>query len=213
MKLYGFTVSNYFNMVKMAMLEKGIEFEFVHTMPSQEEDYLSISPMGKVPTLQTERGFLSETSVIMDYLEDTQGGISLYPEDPFDRAKVKELIKSIELYLELPARRCFAETFFGGKVSDETKQQVEADLKKGVKALGRLATFGPYVAGDTLTYADLMFLYSTGLAGQVAKMLFDIDLLADLPKAQELLALLNERESAKVVNADMQAGMKAMNMG
>ena len=58
-----------------------------------------------------------------------------------------------------------------------------------------------------------MFLYSTGLAGQVAKMLFDVDLLADLPKAQELLALLNERESAKIVNADMQAGMKAMNMG
>ena len=64
-KLYGFTVSNYFNMVKMALLEKGIEFDFVDTMPSQENDYLAKSPMGKVPCIETEHGFLSETSVIM----------------------------------------------------------------------------------------------------------------------------------------------------
>jgi glutathione S-transferase len=208
MKLYGFTMSNYFNMVKMAMLEKGVEFEFVNTMPSQEADYLAKSSMGKVPCLETDRGFLSETSVILDYLEDTQGGIALYPSDPWERAKVKELMKSIELYIELPARRCFAETFFGGKVSEETKKQVEADLKKGIKALGKLAVFGPYVAGDKLTYADLIFMFSVGLASQVAKKLFDMDLLADLPKAKECLAMLNERDAAKTVNADMRAGMK-----
>jgi glutathione S-transferase len=201
-------MSNYFNMVKMAMLEKGIEFEFVNTMPSQEADYLAKSSMGKVPCLETDRGFLSETSVILDYLEDTQGGVALYPTDPWERAKVKELMKSIELYIELPARRCFAETFFGGKVSDETKKQVEADLKKGVNALGRLAVFGPYVAGDKLTYADLLFMYSAGLASQVAKKLFDMDLLADLPKAKQCLAMLNERDTAKTVNADMRAAMK-----
>lgn len=208
MKLYGFTMSNYFNMVKMAMLEKGIEFEFVNTMPSQEADYLAKSSMGKVPCLETDRGFLSETSVILDYLEDTQGGVALYPTDPWERAKVKELMKSIELYIELPARRCFAETFFGGKVSDETKKQVEADLKKGVNALGKLAVFGPYVAGDKLTYADLLFMHSAGLASQVAKKLFDMDLLADLPKARQCLAMLNERDTAKTVNADMRADMK-----
>ena len=209
MKLYGFTMSNYFNMVKMAMLEKGIEFEFVNTMPSQEADYLSKSAMGKVPCLETDQGFLSETSVILDYLEDTQGGIALYPKDPWERAKVKELMKSIELYIELPARRCFAETFFGGKVSDETRKQVEADLKKGIKAFGKLAVFGPFVAGDKLTYADLFFMYSVGLASQVASKLFNLDLLADLPKAGECLAMLNERDSAKTVNADMRADLKA----
>ena len=36
LKLHGFTVSNYFNMVKMALIEKGIEFEFVESMPSQD---------------------------------------------------------------------------------------------------------------------------------------------------------------------------------
>ena len=45
-KLYGFPVSNYFNMVKWALLENGIEFEEVHAMPNQESDFTSKSPMG-----------------------------------------------------------------------------------------------------------------------------------------------------------------------
>lgn len=49
LKLHGFSISNYYNMEKIALLEKGIEFEEVDTRPSQEDDYLSMSPMGKVP--------------------------------------------------------------------------------------------------------------------------------------------------------------------
>ena len=37
--------------------------------------------------------------------------------DPFERAKVREITKEIELYIELPARTCFAEAFFGGAVA------------------------------------------------------------------------------------------------
>ena len=39
-KLYGFAVSNYYNMVKMALIEKGMEFEEVTVRPSQESEYL-----------------------------------------------------------------------------------------------------------------------------------------------------------------------------
>jgi len=47
-KLYGFPISNYYNMVKMALLEKGMEFEEVIVKPSQEDIFLVKSPMGKV---------------------------------------------------------------------------------------------------------------------------------------------------------------------
>ncbi|MDZ7683925.1 MAG: hypothetical protein U5O39_01765 [Gammaproteobacteria bacterium] len=40
-------------------------------------------------------------------------------------------MKEIELYIELPARTCFQEAFFGGEVSDETKEKAKADLEKG----------------------------------------------------------------------------------
>lgn len=206
-KLYGFPVSNYFNVVKLALMEKGVDFTFVPTKTSQELEYLEKSPMGKVPCIETESGFLSETSVILDYIEDTQGGLSLYPQDPYQRAQVKQLIKLIELYIELPARSCYNEVFFNGQVSDEVKQKAKETLQKGVRSIKLAGSFSPYLAGDSLSYADLMFMYSIDLASIVAKKLWDIDLLADIPEAGTLLASLNEREHAVVVNKDKAAQM------
>jgi glutathione S-transferase len=202
LKLHGFVVSNYFNMVKMALIEKGIDFEWVESMPSQEQDYLSKSPMGKVPCLETDEGFLSETNVILEYLEETFDGPSLMPSEPFQKAKVRELMKEIELYIELPARTCFPEAFFGGSVSDEVKETAKANLTKGVACLKRNASFSPFIAGDSITYADILFMYSVSLAGACAKRVLDMDLLADLPEAKELNKLLSERDSAKQVAAD-----------
>ncbi|MCB1617753.1 MAG: glutathione S-transferase N-terminal domain-containing protein, partial [Pseudomonadales bacterium] len=49
LKLYGFAVSNYYNIVKHYLLEKEIPFEAVTVAPSQEPALLAKSPMGKVP--------------------------------------------------------------------------------------------------------------------------------------------------------------------
>jgi glutathione S-transferase len=201
-KLYGFTISNYFNMVKMALIEKGIDYEFIDVRPSQEETLLSKSPMGKVPYIETDQGFISETSVIFDYLEDLGQGPSLLPSDPYERAKTRELIKEIELYIELHARTCFAEAFFGGEVSDETKEKAKAALEKGIACLRRNGRFSPFVAGDNFTYADIMMMYSLSLAGACAKRVLGMDLLGDFPEAKTLLATLGERESAKQIAAD-----------
>jgi len=206
LKLYGFTVSNYFNMVKMALLEKDIDFEFVDTKPTQEGDYLDKSPMGKVPCLETSEGFISETDVIFDYLEDLGQGQALMPASAYQKAKVRELIKQLELYIELPARTCFAEAFFGGTVSEETKDKARVSLKKGVECIKRTGKFSPYIAGDTFTYADIMFMYSVSLAGACAKRVLGMDLLEDLPEAKALSELLASRASAQKVAADQKAG-------
>ncbi len=202
LKLHGFALSNYFNMVKMALIEKGVDFEIVEAMPSQDDDYLEKSPMGKVPCLETDTGFLSETNVILEYLEETCPGPSLMPEDAFERARVRELMKEIELYLELPARTCFAEAFFGGSVSDEVKEKAKADLLKGLACLKKNGRFSPYVAGETMTYADIVFLYSIGLAGACAKRVLGMNLLGDFPEAKALSEMLGSRESAKRIAAD-----------
>ena len=67
-KLHGIPVSNYYNMVKLAMLEKDIDFEEVTDPASQEASYKKKSPMGKMPFIETKKGCLSETNVILDYL-------------------------------------------------------------------------------------------------------------------------------------------------
>lgn len=206
LKLYGFTVSNYFNMAKMALLEKGIDFEFVDTRPSQAGDFLAKSPMGKVPCLETSEGFISETDVIFDYLEDLGQGPALMPTNAFEKAKVRELIKQIELYVELPARTCFAEAFFGGTVSEETKDKARAGLAKGIDCLKRNGQFAPYIAGASFTYADIMFMHSVSLAGACAKRVLGMNLLEDFPQAKALSDLLATRESSKRVAADQKAG-------
>ncbi|GAB1264904.1 glutathione S-transferase [Aurantivibrio infirmus] len=201
-KLYGFTLSNYYNMVKMALLEKGIPFEEIETKTSQEPDFLTKSPMGKVPCIETPDGYLSETSVIFEYLEDLGEGLALFPTSAYEKAKVRELVKEIELYIELPARTCYGEAFFGRTDSEETKEKALANLKKGLACLKRNGKFSPYVAGDTFTYADIIFMYSLGLAARVGKKVLGVNLMEDFPEAKELSEKIATRKSAIKIAED-----------
>ena len=56
--------------------------------------------------------------------------------------------------------------------------------------------------GEQFTVADLYFLYSVDLAAMVAKKLFDVDVLADMPKARALLALLAKNPNVQRVAAE-----------
>ena len=88
-KLHGFHLSNYYNTVKLALIEKGVDFEEVQNMPRQDADFKAISPMGKVPCLEVDGQYLTEANVIYDLLEDQHPGTPLYPADPFARAKTR----------------------------------------------------------------------------------------------------------------------------
>lgn len=200
LKLHGFPVSNYFNIAKAALLEAGAEFEEVRTMPSQKEAYLAVSPMGKVPALEVDGKALTESSAIIDYVAEKLGG-SLYPADALRRAQVRELLKYIELYIDLAARPCLREAFFGGTVSDEVKETAKANLEQGVAALNRRAQFSPYIAGDEASYADFAAYFSVPLADGVAQKLFGWALADDIPGYAGMVAKLRERDSIKAIEA------------
>ncbi|WP_334028391.1 glutathione S-transferase family protein [Alteromonas sp. P256] len=211
LKLYGFDVSNYYNMIKLAMALKGIDYEAVMTYPNQTPEYLAISPTGKVPALQTDQGVLVETNVILEYLDEISPQAPLYPTEPFAKAKVKELVKLIELYIELPARRCHTEAFWGVPVDDITKKEVKRALFNGAQALARAAEFSPYIAGDTLTAADIMLLYSMDLAASVANKLFDVDLYEHAPGSKALMTRLKEMPEVQQIETDKRAAAPAFN--
>ena len=209
LRLHGFAISNYFNRVKLALLEKGVPFEVNVVHGSQDPDFLAISPRGKVPCLETEHGYINETNVILEYIEETQGGKALLPSDPYQRARVRDLTKEIELYIELQARPCYPEVFFGAKVDQAIKDKARDELFNGVATLRRHGSFAPYGAGREITIADLMFLYSIDLARAVGRKLFDTDLLADWPQAQALLELLAQNPNVQQIEADKKAEMQA----
>jgi len=209
LKLYGFAVSNYYNMVKLALLEKGLPFEEVPFYAGQSPEALAISPRGKVPVLGVPQGFINETAVILPYIDDTQPGVKLLPADPFQRARVLALAKEIELYIELPARASFGEAFFGMAVPEAIKEETRTELLLGFAALKRHGAFAPYVAGSEFSMADIYFLYSVGVACEVGQKLFGIDLLADMPQAKALLERLQQWPNVQRIAADRDAAMPA----
>ena len=209
LKLYGFSVSNYYNMIKLALLEKGLPFEEVTFYPAQTAESLAISPRGKVPVLGVDGGYINETAIILEYLELTQKGTPLLPSDPFERAQLLAIAKEIELYIELPGRACYGEAFFGMTLPDAIKEKTQSELLLGFAALGRHGKFAPYVAGDSLSIADLYFLYSVPLACAVGQKLFGIDLLAEMPQAKALLERLEQNPHVQKIAADKDAAMPA----
>lgn len=209
LRLHGFAVSNYYNMVKLALLEKGVPFESVIVHGSQSPEFLAISPRGKVPVLQTEQGYINETSAILEYLEELVPAHPLLPAEPFARAQVRALVKEIELYIELPARACYPQAFFGFTLDPVITAKAKDELLAGFAALKRHGRFAPYVAGEQFTLADLYFLYSVDLACIVGKKLFDLDLLADFPAARALFERLAQNPHVQQIATDKDAEMAA----
>jgi glutathione S-transferase len=210
-KLCGFHVSNYHNKVRIALLEKGVPFEEdceVH--PSQNEDYLAKSPMGKVPYLEVNGARIRESEVILEYLEEAYPEKPLLPKDPLERARVRELVTFIELHLELVARRLYPGAFFGRTNTEETKAQAGKDLAKGVRALKAVAKFAPYIAGKDLTVADCAAFVHLPLVTLTTKIVYGRDFLEDLPAVKPYLKMLGERPAFARVNADRKAAQEAM---
>ncbi|HZN99587.1 MAG TPA: glutathione S-transferase family protein [Burkholderiales bacterium] len=213
LKLCGFHISNYHNKIRIALLEKGVPFEEdAGCSPSQKDEFLARSPLGKVPFLELGDGRrLAESEVIAEYLEEAYPQKPLLPEDPFERAKVRELVKFMELHLELVARRLYPQVFFNrGRASEETLQAVQKDLAKGVRAFKGLVKFDPYIAGKDLTIADCAAFVHLPLISLATKLGLGRDALEEVPQVKPYLKMLGERPAFRKVNDDRKAAQVAL---
>mgnify|MGYP006172938961 FL=1 len=205
LKLCGFAVSNYYNKLKIQLLEKAVPFEedLVWVNPVEPATLLR-SPMGKVPFLETPQGCISESSVCAEYIEQAYPHHPLMPTDAFEAAKVREIITYLELHVELVARELYAEAFFGGKVSDAVKEKVGKQLQKNVAAFAKVAKFEPFIGGSELTLADCAAAVNLPLVTAVSKTIYGNDFLADLP-VKNYMKMWSERPSMQRVQADRKA--------
>jgi glutathione S-transferase len=203
--LSGFALSNYYNKVKMVLLEKGIPFVEEHCANATEET-LMCSPLGKVPFIRTEQGSLCESAVIVEYLEALQPEPRLLPADIWGQAKVRELVTFVELHLELVVRELYPEAFFGGTVSDANKARVHKLLTRNIAAFKRLARFGPYLAGAEFSIADCAAYVSLPLVAMTTKVIHGEDALQAAGIAwKDYIKLVERRPSAQKVTADRKA--------
>jgi glutathione S-transferase len=210
--LCGMTLSNYYNKVKLVLLEKELPFtEEVVKTRSKDEAVLAATPLGKIPFVRLPDGrTLCESQVICDYLEAAHPMPALVPADPVAAAKVRELCAFMELYVELVGRDLYAQAFFGGTVDEATQARVKKQLQRNLEALKRLARFAPYAAGDAFTVADCAAYATLPTVAQATKAIYGEDLVAAAGidwKAH--LKLIGTRPSVQRVNADRKRDQEA----
>lgn len=203
--LHGFPYSNYHNIVKHTLMIKGVEFEERIAYPGAPE-LLSVNPTGKVPAMTTAQGTtLGESSVLVEYLEDTYPEHPLYPANPEEKAQVRQVMKVAELYLELSARRLLPFAMTKSAPPKELVTEVKAVLDRGTAALTKLAKFKPYVCGETLTLADVYLRYALAIAKLVGPNFLQWNVLESVEGLAQWDALMADSEISKKIDADQAA--------
>lgn len=206
LRLHGFSASNYYNIAKLALLEKGAPFEevtvYTGACEAYRPDYLAVSPLGKVPCLQTDEGFLTESRCIVEYVERAVAGPALYPEGAFAQAKMLELTQIIDLYLELSTRRLLPYMFGRKPAPERLAADVLGEVEKGGRALQKLANFDGFLIGDRFSAADIAGVIHFPVVRRILKTVLGRDPLAEVPGLLDYVARLEQRETVKRVRAD-----------
>jgi glutathione S-transferase len=203
--LHGFAYSNYYNIIKHVLLHKGLPFE-EDLQFGNAEDYLAISPLGKVPAITTAGGgHLSESSVCCDYLEETYPDAApLYPSDTYARAQVRQVMKISELYLELAARRLIPFSITKSAVPETLASEVSGVLERGIKGINQLCSFDPYTLGSKITLADIYLRYVLSVV-DIASNKLSRDFCAEVDGLVDWRAMMTDTDIARRIDADRDA--------
>lgn len=205
--LCGFPASNYYNKVKLALLEKEIPFAEEFVFPSNDPAFLAASPRGKVPFIRVGDRTVWESQVIVEYLEETWRANPLYPADPIERAQSRAVLQVMEIYVELVARRLYAAAFFGAPQPLGLKDQVAPELKAGIAALQRCVRFGPYIGGDRFGLPDIAAVCHLPLVRNALRNIYGEDWFAGFRGLDDYLNMILPRPHVVTVEQARLAGM------
>ncbi|WP_445287164.1 glutathione S-transferase family protein [Variovorax atrisoli] len=146
----------YVQRAAIALREKNVPFErVVIDLANKPQWFLDISPLGKVPLLKVRRpeggeAVLFESNVICEYLEETQPGARLHPEDALTRAQHRAWM---EFGSAILGDLWGYETTQDAAVFEQNRQALLAKFQRVEAALGE----GPYFAGGSFSLVDAVF--------------------------------------------------------
>ena len=164
--------------------------------------YLEINPKGRVPSLVTDRGTLTETPAMLAYIAQSFPKAKLAPlEDPFAFAQ----LQSFTSYLCSTVHVAHAHKGRGYRwASDESsfadmKRKVPESMGAAFALIEKKMLKGPWVMGETYTVCDPYLFTLTGwLEGD------SVDI-ATMPKVADHARRMAERPAVKKVLAEQKA--------
>jgi glutathione S-transferase len=137
----------------MVLHEKGIDFE-VHEvdLSNKSEEFLSVSPYGKVPVLSVNGTSLYESNIVNEYLEEVYDSPRLMPENPEERAIVRSWMAFADDYF-FPSVYRVRMGLQRGSSEDEI-QEAKGKLYDALSRLEHQLESGEYLVGE-FTLADI----------------------------------------------------------
>ena len=207
-RLHGHPVSNYFNTVFAALIEKDASFEIVQVGASQDEAFLARSPMGKIPYLETAQGCIAETVAIVEYLEDEIPNPPLFPANSYSCARARQIINVVQMYVEAPVRSLFPGVFFGGTNAPESTASARQMLDRATGALRRLTNPAPWLLADGFGAADIFAFYSLDIAERVTRFVYGRSILGEA-RLSDWHANVAIRDSSRTILASFTPAFEA----
>jgi len=164
-KLYGLGISNNVNKVRYALNYLGLDYEWDQTNPMQGEnqtdEFLAISPSGKIPGIQVDDLNLFESAAIIKYLA-SKNNSDIYPADLEQRAIVDAWTDYGSIHVSSAVARVMFNRIMAPMLGmDVDENSLKAGLEFLDKYLPKLdAQLGKnkYLAGESFTIADINLL-------------------------------------------------------
>jgi glutathione S-transferase len=119
--------------VRVALAEKGLEYrEHLMTLRGDQFDdaYMKLNPNAVVPPLVHDGRPVIESSVILYYLDEVFPKPPLMPQDPHQRAAVRQYNKLIDEYVHNSCSILTFATAFRGWLAGLTADEIDARLAK-----------------------------------------------------------------------------------
>jgi len=145
-KIISFGICPFVQRSIITMNYKKVPYEVMYIDLANKPDwFLKISPMGKVPVLETDCGVIFESAVISEYIDEVSDG-SLLPNDPYKRATERA-------YIELSSAVIWS--YFNTAIAsnEESYLNCKTELEKNLTSL--LSKFiGPFFRGEEFSLVD-----------------------------------------------------------
>lgn len=161
--LHGYWRSSCSWRVRIVLNFKGLSAEYVpvHLVRGGGEQYYAeqrrINPMAQVPTLVVDGRSISQSVAIMEFLEETFPEPAMLPRDPYQRAKVRQLVEIVNSGIQpLQNLSVLKRLNSEGWDSDRVQSWAADWIRKGLLAYqDEMDSVGAqYSAGDSITLAD-----------------------------------------------------------